>query len=267
MNGQPLDTSKPIDIYHFSGTGNTLLLARKVKEILVRHGFETHIYRMEETDPSKIDTDRVIGLSMTVVNQGTYPFVWEFLENLPPVNGTPVFFLDSMKDYSGGIVGPVRKILTDKGYVPIGAKEFRMPNNFLPKKNDEGKQRKIYDKALGEAEEYAVALIEGRTRWGRIPVLSDLMSLFSRGKSIWKMLRKLLGNFQVDTEKCTKCGTCVELCPVNNIRLEDEPVYGDNCYYCMRCAGFCPTGAIHRAKPFTPYRAVSLKVLRHPDKE
>jgi ferredoxin len=50
--------------------------------------------------------------------------------------------------------------------------------------------------------------------------------------------------FKVDKEKCTKCGLCVKICPVKNIKLDDFPVYGHRCNFCMRCVSWCPQKAI-----------------------
>ena len=49
-------------------------------------------------------------------------------------------------------------------------------------------------------------------------------------------------------EKCIGCGTCVEICPLDTIRLNDEGkafiAYGDDCMTCFKCERLCPAGAI-----------------------
>lgn len=41
----------------------------------------------------------------------------------------------------------------------------------------------------------------------------------------------------IDQEKCIGCGTCVEICPLDTIRLNDEGkafiAYGDDCMTCF----------------------------------
>lgn len=48
---------------------------------------------------------------------------------------------------------------------------------------------------------------------------------------------------------CIGCGKCVQLCPLNNIRLDkDKPVWGSNCTHCMACICYCPKEAIEYGK-------------------
>lgn len=50
---------------------------------------------------------------------------------------------------------------------------------------------------------------------------------------------------EVDMEKCTGCGICVDVCPVSSIELnENKVVIGDDCVGCGQCEQECPNGAI-----------------------
>ena len=51
---------------------------------------------------------------------------------------------------------------------------------------------------------------------------------------------------KVDLEKCTGCGTCVEVCPVEAIKVENEKATVDNeeCVDCGTCVDECPEDSL-----------------------
>ncbi len=50
----------------------------------------------------------------------------------------------------------------------------------------------------------------------------------------------------VDVEKCTGCGTCVDVCPVEAITVENDVAVVDEaeCVECGACADECPNDAL-----------------------
>ena len=50
---------------------------------------------------------------------------------------------------------------------------------------------------------------------------------------------------KVDMEKCNGCGSCVQVCPMDAIKVEnDKAVVGDECVECGACVGECPREAL-----------------------
>ncbi|MGD9109077.1 MAG: EFR1 family ferrodoxin [Gammaproteobacteria bacterium] len=230
-----------IDIYYFSGTGNTLLVVNEIAKALQQHGKEVNLYKITDNDPSTINLKHVIGLAFPVAVFSTYPFVWDFINKLPLTDGTEIFMLDSLAGFSGGMVGPLKKALNKKGYNTIGACEFIMPGNYGKAIPSPIKIKKKITNMRAKAAKFTELLLSGKARWHRIPLLSDLVRLLSRSKKPWKSIGK---NITIDKNLCNKCGVCAKLCPTKCIKMQDYPEKQDGCVACMRCVAFCPQNAI-----------------------
>lgn len=236
-----------IDIYYFSGTGNTLLVVKKMQETFQNEGVDVGVHKIEDSDPLKINPEHTIGIAFPVAILSTYQLVWDFIRSLPQANGTRIFMVDTLGGVSGGVVGPMREILKKKGYNTIGAKEIQMPINVFYVEDEKTNQKKV-EKGLKEAQHYALRILNGESEWGRVPVLSDAINLLSRGalKLAEVDFHQKLFIFDPEPEKCKKCGICVDLCPVENIQMTDGkyPKHGLNCEYCLRCVSLCPRQAM-----------------------
>ncbi|MFQ6054045.1 MAG: 4Fe-4S binding protein [Candidatus Bathyarchaeia archaeon] len=57
---------------------------------------------------------------------------------------------------------------------------------------------------------------------------------------------------KVDAGKCDGCGVCVEICPMDALRMrDDEPhLKYDECWYCGACVEDCPRHAIRLELPY-----------------
>jgi ferredoxin len=50
---------------------------------------------------------------------------------------------------------------------------------------------------------------------------------------------------RIELEKCTGCGRCKKICPVNAIKIKkDKAVITDECVECGACVSECPNEAL-----------------------
>ena len=237
-----------IGIYVFSGTGNTLKCAERMKERLIELGGECRLERIESgaERPNDLPETLVIGYPVHGFNM---PYnVMNFVKGLPSLkgesreNGVKVYFLKSsgeplrLNDNSSHAAS---KILIKKGYAVSGEFHYVMPYNMIFRHTDP-LAAKMYGAAKRRILSDAEKILSGERVLKKRPLSSKLMS------GICKIERpgmRLSGRFfKVNPEKCIQCGQCVRNCPVKNITAEEGKFrFGKKCIGCMRCSFLCPT--------------------------
>ncbi|MDK2867234.1 MAG: hypothetical protein PWP51_5 [Clostridiales bacterium] len=251
----------PITIYYFSGTGNTLLMADAIKKAFEQRHYTATLKNMTQASASDATNEGLLGIVVPVAVQSTFPLVWDFIEQLPPGNGRPVFLADTMESFSGGIVGPMKKVLMKKGYTCIAAREFKMATSMQTtlKKAEEGMLKN--KKALLEADAYVQAIVTEKAVWPRIPFLSDAMRAISKGRGIWTKTSKRI---ELEAPLCIQCGLCEKHCPVDAMTMTagGVQIQYEKCMACMRCVNYCPKNAFTLGgKHVTQKKVTAIKTL------
>lgn len=249
---------EPVVIYVFSGSGNTWTVAREIADVLLDGGVSTTLRPLERSNPADSAKAGTLGLAFPVAMFTAYPFVWKFIEALPDGEGRSAFMIDTLAGFSGGIVGPLRRVLSRKGYRPIGAKEIRMPSNYSRKEPEGEKDARLRERGVKKAAAFAHDLMSGKSSWRSFPILPDIIKGIGQSvtSTAWCSVRKKFP-LAADADKCSRCSLCEQICPVGNIKMNDLPIFGDSCVFCQRCVSFCPEKAISVVgKSFVPYRGM-----------
>jgi len=243
-----------IAIYYFNGTGNTAWVVQRLAAALTAHGNAVTARSCETlTAPVALRACDVLGLAFpTASSYAPAPFrAW--LAALPECQALPLFVVTTASYAAGDTAWYAAQPLKARGYAPFLLANVLMPNNFyippmdflpvtppqrIPKKLEKA-QRKI--NRLAELIHTQTPHVEGAGLFGRLLGIQQRWSRDTFEKRLFKP-------FFAD-ETCTRCGWCVQHCPVDNIVLDEDGLhFGAQCCLCMRCYSFCPKQAIQATR-------------------
>ena len=213
-------------IFFFTGTGNSLFAARKIADstgaslISIPQGItEQRNY-----------ADDCVGFVYPQYAAGLPKMVRSFILN----NTFKVDYIFAVDLYAFIRANALGEIA---GIIPLDYGAYlKTPNNFIF--------------AISPPKDPTAVLAKAESK------LADIISDISERKSKRIKPRKSIGNatryfgeakFKV-TAACTKCGTCIKVCPANNIELGDSILFSNNCENCFACVNLCPSHAIYSNK-------------------
>ncbi len=248
--------NKKMDLYWFSGSGNTLRLAQRFAERLRQKDWTVRLIPIEKGRPAAFDPGAVFGLAFPTHCFSIPLMVRAFISRLPQVSKTPAVFLGTHGLYSGGVRGHLKLILKLKGFQCLAARIIRMPDSYFPFCGNKAHQRLI-DKSLKKAEWYADRIAAGKYGWFRVPLVSDFAEMFCLGFfTSRKLTETTRTSVHVKTGLCLHCGNCLQSCPMRALSFDlDGQLIAPNekCQNCLRCVAVCPNDAL-RHLFFAPYR-------------
>lgn len=228
-------------IFFFSGTGNSLYVAKKLAEAL-----DMELCSIVEAmkDPSPVETD-VIGIVGPVYSMSFAPVLMDFIKQIKIKNEPYIFLVATMGAASGTALGSAGKLLAKKGRNVAAGYEIALPDSSLvfttPPEKQKGMWEELPDKIAQIVEDVQMrkkntACIEVNPFWS----LAHMAGMAFMEK-IYKVKKK-----KVDTDKCISCGNCEKVCPVDSVKINDAgyPEFGEECTMCFACAQWCPVHAI-----------------------
>ncbi|WP_411680722.1 EFR1 family ferrodoxin [Clostridium thailandense] len=232
-------------IYYFTGTGNSLKVAKDLSGTLE----EAKLVQICRKNIENIDSDlsEKIGFVFPVYFSGLPIMVKEFLEKLQINENAYIFAVATFGAGSGISVKQIENILNKKGAKLSASFGIAMPGNYLVMYSpySEEKQQQRFKKE--EEEIFKIA-----------PIIKDNIAINKNSNLIANAIGGFIyknfkpndkdKNFWTD-EKCNGCGTCSKICPANNIKIiEGKPKWQHSCELCVGCIQWCPQEAIQYKK-------------------
>ena len=235
-------------ILYFSGTGNSAYVAKRIgKEVMddVINLFE----KIRNKDNSKLYSE-----DSWIIVVPTYAWriphiVQNWIENTEFTGSKDIYFVMTCGENIGNAGKYLKKLCLQKNMNYYGCAEIVMPENYIAlfSTPTEEQAMEIIERAevvidkvasyIRNGEEFPQAKISIGDRMSS-GIINDLFyPLFVHAKKFYV------------TNTCISCGKCLDVCPTNNIRIENKkPVWAENCTHCMACINRCPKEAIEYGK-------------------
>jgi ferredoxin len=218
-------------IFYFTGTGNSVYVAKKLAEKLD----EPEVCSMAEYSP-----DRQIGGKNQRIGfvfpsyYGNLPrIVQKFIDSLEIHPDTYIFGVVTMGGMGTGSITMLEKALAKKTLTLKYGCGILMPANYIINYNPMfiGRTAKSGKKIQRIADE----IQSGKISVKKNNIIAD---------KLYKNIEELDKDFYAESQ-CAGCGLCEKICPVKNIRLtENRPEWLHRCEHCMACIHRCPQKAI-----------------------
>ncbi len=231
---------------YLSGTGNTKHCIEKLVALLDRSAV---ILPLEDKNIIEaIDKNSIIILGYPTQYSNAPYMVRDFIiRNRTMWKGKRILCVATMGAFSGDGAGCTARSLKKYGATILGGLHLRMPDSVCDSKllkRTIAQNREIIASADKKIEIVAKQIKHGKYPKEGISLLSHMIGLF--GQRLW-FYRKTIGytdRLKVSND-CNGCGTCVSLCPMKNISIQEgRAVGGNKCTMCYRCISHCPQKAI-----------------------
>lgn len=230
-------------LFYFSGTGNSLYAAKKIRELL-GEGDLAPMSAAPREGEIQIDDD-AIGLVFPVYLHSIPRIVGDFASRLSCAGRPYIFGLATHNGGPGLANRALGQALGKAGLALSAGFELLMPGNSVILK-DFTNPTEVRNERLENAEA-SLAVIAEAVRERRPNAVRNREPLGGRVESaITRAALKLyrLPNHFKSDGKCVGCSACARICPRANIRVADTVSWGQDCENCLACFHWCPQRAI-----------------------
>jgi ferredoxin len=232
-------------IYYFTGTGNSLKIAKNLSEKLNECEL-VPIAKVWEEDQIILSTEKV-GFIFPLYYAGLPKIVYDFLNKIS-LSKSNYFF--AVVTYAGDInttpLLQIEAILNTKSKALSAGFYVQMPNNFILGYDidSEAHQKKKFEEANKKIDTIHEAVEKKEKNLSKEILEKHRIKSEKFNKGFRDNVYGYDKSFYAE-DTCTSCGICVNVCPVNNITLDEgRPRWQHKCQQCLACINFCPEKCI-----------------------
>lgn len=262
-----------IEVYYFSGTGNSLYVAREIVKKV--NGSLIPISKIINKREIHTETDNIgiVFPSYLALLYGIPLMVEKFIKKIVDIDKKYIFAVctcgGAEKLNALPTLKNLNKLIKRSGGTLSAEFGIHLPMNNLkyPSKFINQDQEIMFKNSKIEIDKITY-YVENRKKF-KYGVLNSLFNsimapFYLIGKKMYiNFLRKISKepkntklefselipltdkSIYVD-EKCNACQICTKVCPAHNIIMQDnKPIFQHHCEMCMACVEWCPKKAIH----------------------
>ena len=267
-----------------STSGNTKVVTDYAADFLVKAGHHCEVHDILESGDFVASLDEIDLLGVACPTMCFRP-TWGIeraVARMPNVKGVrkPAFQLGTCAGEPGAHFALMAELLVHKGFQSIGAHWVIAPSNFpphlavmkplastapigtylnkmsrplrsfwgsfwpdslVPDERDRRELEHYLEDVLFKAEHLELEMA---------PTPNELHKAYPTTNAVGRMFPReiidLTLSLNIDPDRCTRCGTCAGVCPVEAITQPDEdevPIIGRGCSACCACFNHCPESA------------------------
>ena len=245
-------------IYYFTGSGNTLAIAKDLAKVIK----DTRLVRITKKNEKGLDArgyERV-GFVFPVYFSGIPTMVWKFVKNIEISDNAYIYAIGNYGEKIDLGFHQIEKLLKKKDKSLNGSFGITMPGNYQIL-HDLDSSEKVVKKL---ADEKLLALEIGKKIMNKEATKVEGVAATTaiKGSIIYSFFKPYkMDRYFWSNDKCTSCGLCKKICPAQNITMvASRPKWNHQCEQCLSCLHFCPKSAIQ-------YRRGTIKRgrYRHPE--
>lgn len=231
-------------ILYFSGTGNSQYVAMRIGNEIKDETLNL-LDKIKNRDFSDMTTNRPWVVVVPTYGWRIPRLVQKWLEQTNLRGNKEIYFVMTCGGSIGNAEQYLKKLCASKKMNLSGCGKIVMPENYIALFSTPTKEEAM--EQINQAEE-EITKTAGRIK-GNAALPKPVISWKDRINSgivndIFYPVFVHANKFRV-TDGCISCGRCVNVCPLNNIRLAGgKPSWGKDCTHCMACICRCPREAI-----------------------
>ena len=232
-------------IYYFTGTGNSLKIAKNLSEKLEDCEL-VPIAKVWDIE-NLTSVSKNVGFIFPLYYAGLPKIVHDFLSNIEVAKSNYFFaVVTSAGDINNTPLLQIETILNAKSKALNAGFFISMPNNYIIgfDIHTVARQKEFFEEADKKLETIQKTVEKNENNLGK-DFFEKRRIKSEKFNADFRETVNESDKYFLAEDTCTSCGICVDVCPVNNIVLkEDKPLWQNKCQQCLACINFCPEKCI-----------------------